>query len=93
MVIYSRIQSSKKATFHILFDYLEDKAIQKDKTGTIIVIFDNNYYWKSESKNIILRRVRLYLRYCGEAVQRVPPGGGRAAQVSQGSILSSQLGW
>ena len=89
MGIYSRIQSSKKATFHILFDYLEDKAIQKDKTGTIIVIL----YWKSESKNIILRRVRLYLRYCGEAVQRVPPGGGRAAQVSQGSILSSQLGW
>ena len=28
-----RIQSSPKATFHILFDYLEDKAIQKDKTG------------------------------------------------------------
>ncbi|XP_023346695.1 phosphatidylinositol 4-kinase alpha [Eurytemora carolleeae] len=30
---YLRIHSSKKATFHILFDYLEDKAIQKDKTG------------------------------------------------------------
>jgi len=28
-----RIQSSKKTSFHILFDYLEDKSIQKDKNG------------------------------------------------------------
>ena len=28
-----RLQSSKKCTFHILFDYLADKAVQKDRTG------------------------------------------------------------
>ena len=28
-----RLQSSSKCTFHILFDYLADKSIQKDKTG------------------------------------------------------------
>ena len=28
-----RLQSNKKSTFHILFDYLEDKAVQKDRQG------------------------------------------------------------
>jgi len=28
-----RLQSSKKCTFHVLFDYLEDKSVQKDRTG------------------------------------------------------------
>jgi hypothetical protein len=36
--IFTRIQSSKKATFHIIFDYLEDKAIQKDKTGNPVFL-------------------------------------------------------
>jgi hypothetical protein len=38
MFIFIRIQSSKKATFHIIFDYLEDKAIQKDKTGNPVFL-------------------------------------------------------
>jgi len=28
-----RLQSSRKCTFHVLFDYLEDKSVQKDRTG------------------------------------------------------------
>ena len=30
---FLRLQSSKKCTFHVLFDYLEDKSIQKDRSG------------------------------------------------------------